>query len=108
MRFVWAEISYLSRWWQDQSETTRGKFRRYARRTTNKFPSRRCHFTSSSARLADRLVQDGRIEIVTGGWVMPDEANSHYYAIIDQLIEGHDVCAFFSSSPRRILVRRLN
>lgn len=61
-KFIWAEMSYLSLWWKDISEDTKDKVR--------------------------LLVKSGQLEIVTGGWVMTDEANSHYYSMIQELTHG--------------------
>lgn len=60
--FIWAEISFLHMWWE-QAEP--------ARRTVLR-----------------RLVRAGQFEIVTGGWVMTDEASAHVYGMVDQLVEG--------------------
>ncbi|VVC94818.1 unnamed protein product [Leptidea sinapis] len=63
-KFIWAEISFLSLWWNlDASETEKAAF--------------------------IQLLKAGKIEIVTGGWVMNDEANSHWLSVIQQLTAGH-------------------
>ena len=53
-------MSYLERWWRDASQQSKTDF--------------------------IRLVKSGQLEIVGGGWVMNDEANSHYFAIIEQVV----------------------
>ncbi|NWY18875.1 MA2A1 mannosidase, partial [Aphelocoma coerulescens] len=62
-KFIWSEISYFSKWWDG--------------------------IDSQKKDAVKRLIKDGQFEIVTGGWVMPDEASAHYFSLIDQLIEGH-------------------
>nr|XP_043892060.1 alpha-mannosidase 2x isoform X3 [Solea senegalensis] len=62
-KFIWSEISYLSKWWETADVHKQEAVR--------------------------KLILGGQLEIVTGGWVMTDEASAHYFAMIDQLIEGH-------------------
>ncbi|KAK4487386.1 hypothetical protein RD792_005986 [Penstemon davidsonii] len=62
-KFIWEEMSYLEKWWRDASSVKKESF--------------------------INLVQNGQLEIVGGGWVMNDEANSHYFAIIEQITEGN-------------------
>ncbi|KAM4528259.1 alpha-mannosidase 2 isoform 2-T2 [Odontesthes bonariensis] len=62
-KMIWAEISFFSKWWNDIDEQKRA--------------------------MVKRLLEAGQLELVTGGWVMADEANSHYFAMLDQLMEGH-------------------
>lgn len=62
-KFIWEEMSYLERWWRDASEGNREAF--------------------------INLVKNGQLEIVGGGWVMNDEANSHFFAILEQITEGN-------------------
>uniref|UniRef100_A0A674BD51 mannosyl-oligosaccharide 1,3-1,6-alpha-mannosidase n=1 Tax=Salmo trutta TaxID=8032 RepID=A0A674BD51_SALTR len=62
-KMIWSEISYFSKWWDNIDDQKRDAVK--------------------------SLFEQGQLEITTGGWVMPDEANSHYFALIDQLLEGH-------------------
>ncbi|XP_044745943.1 alpha-mannosidase 2 [Coccinella septempunctata] len=62
-KFIWAEISFFAMWWDDLSEDEQKQVR--------------------------KLIENGQLEIVSGGWVMNDEANSHWISIIQQYTDGH-------------------
>ncbi|XP_053680748.1 alpha-mannosidase 2 [Anopheles nili] len=62
LRFIWAEISYFAQWYDK--------------------------LAAEQKDLVKRLVKNHQLEFVTGGWVMSDEANSHWYSMLLQLSEG--------------------
>lgn len=60
--FIWAEVSYFQRWYDA--------------------------LTGAQQRATAELVRQRRLEFVTGGWVMADEANAHWLGLLQQLTEG--------------------
>lgn len=63
-KYIYAEVSFFKLWWEEQTDKVRQDMARLAR--------------------------EGRFEFVQGGWVMNDEANTHYFAILNQMMDGHE------------------
>lgn len=63
-KFNFIEISFLSMWWENASLLRKNKL-------TN-------------------FIEEGRLEIVNGGWIMPDEAITDYISLVNQLSLGHE------------------
>ena len=57
-RFIYVEIAFFWRWWNEQTDEMKNKVRGF--------------------------VNSGRFEFISGGWCMNDEATTHYSGIIDQ------------------------
>ena len=66
-RFIYVEIAFFERWWNEQETDLKGKRMREE---------------------VKRLVQEKRLEFINAGWCMNDEAATHYNAIIDQMTYG--------------------
>ncbi|CAG0902213.1 unnamed protein product [Darwinula stevensoni] len=64
MTMIWAEVSFFSLWWNQASDAQKQQIISH--------------------------VSNKKLEFVLGGWVMNDEANTHYFAMIQQMIEGHE------------------
>eukprot|EP01132_Coremiostelium_polycephalum_P000662 gene662-821_t len=62
-KFVWSEIGFLERWWNDERNNLTSAFK--------------------------KLVDEKRIEFVNGGWVQNDEACPSLEQVIRQLTLGH-------------------
>lgn len=62
-KFVYVEMSFFQRWYEEQSLGMR--------------------------EVVKGLVKNGQLSFANGGWVMHDEAGSHYMSMIDQTTLGH-------------------
>ncbi len=61
-RFVYVEIAFFWRWWNEQSDDIK--------------------------QLVRTFVDEGRLEFIIGAWCMNDEASTYYNDIIDQQTLG--------------------
>ena len=61
--FTYVETAFFSAWWEEQTDNTKS--------------------------LVKRLVANGQLSFVNGGWCMHDEAATHYMGMIDQTTVGH-------------------
>ncbi|XGW19828.1 hypothetical protein V3C99_003566 [Haemonchus contortus] len=62
MTFMWAETIFLEHWWRKQNDTVRNDIRKW--------------------------VKQKRFDLVTGSWVMTDEANPYFPVSVDNIVEG--------------------
>lgn len=62
-KFIYVEVGFFARWWDEQ-------------------PERKKEMTR-------RVVANGQLEFINGGWCMHDEASPDYIAMIDQTTRGH-------------------
>lgn len=61
-RFIYVESAFFFKWWKDQTDDLKQQVK--------------------------QLVEEGRLEFISGAWSMNDEATTHYHSTIDQFTWG--------------------
>lgn len=61
-RFIYVEMSFFSKWWDEQDDAMKN--------------------------IVKKLVEEGRLEFINGGWCMNDEATVTYHSTIEQMTLG--------------------
>ena len=62
-KFIYVEIAFFARWWYEQTPEKQAGVK--------------------------KLVANGQLEFINGGWCMHDEAAPHYVQMVDQTTRGH-------------------
>ena len=63
MRFIWSEMSFLERWWTSAAPEQKEQMK--------------------------KIINEKKLELSGGAWVMTDEATPFFWGTIDNMIEGH-------------------
>ena len=77
-RFIYVEMAFFWRWWVEQTEDMQNTVKQLV--NTGLFPrTKNCNSVDLMT-----VIYLGRLEFISGGWCMQDEATTHYNSIIDQ------------------------
>jgi lysosomal alpha-mannosidase len=79
-RFIYVEIAFFWRWWIQQTEDVRNKVTGFV----NDGNVSHIICLVFQLFLQHEILHIGRLEFISGGWCMNDEATTHYSSIIDQ------------------------
>ena len=84
-KFVYVEQVYFQMWWSEQSDGVRQAVRQLVKGAIPVPIS----LSSCPRATPNCFVQGGQLHFANGGWVMHDEACTHYVSMVDQTTLGH-------------------
>ncbi len=73
-RYIYVEMAFFWRWWNEQSDDMRNTVKQLVNEGS----------CQSNLYYSFKYIYIGRLEFISGGWCMNDEAATHYNSIIDQ------------------------